>query len=260
MSEQTQQEVIQQESTTPVLSIEDKAKSMGWRPLEEYKGDPDAWVEAKEFVSRSSFFKKIDSLKEKISQQEQILKTVHNQLSISEQRAYQKALDDVKAQMSEARLAGDFDAYEQAAQKQQQLQTQPNLLNNQVQQQSVDIRNTDAWKETVIKHPWINENTLDAQIKKASALVIIQNYERENPGSSVEDICKNFDIKIREKFPDLNKSSPTSLGVSKSGTGGESSDESLHGLSPAEIQAVQYYKDLKMDTKSLVAQFRKGKK
>ena len=32
--------------------IEQKAKAMGWSPQEEFRGDPDKWIDAAKFVAR----------------------------------------------------------------------------------------------------------------------------------------------------------------------------------------------------------------
>lgn len=65
--EQQQNEagVNQQESThegdpPKVSETEAQARSAGWRPKEEYQGDPEKWVDAGEFVRRGQLFDKIN--------------------------------------------------------------------------------------------------------------------------------------------------------------------------------------------------------
>lgn len=40
-------------------NIEEKARDQGWRPKEEWEGDPDQWVDAKEFVYRGELMNRI---------------------------------------------------------------------------------------------------------------------------------------------------------------------------------------------------------
>lgn len=71
--EQAQEEVTSQEAKTEettakqteegseVLSeAEQQARAAGWRPKEEYQGDPEKWVDAGEFVRRGQLFEKIN--------------------------------------------------------------------------------------------------------------------------------------------------------------------------------------------------------
>ena len=41
-------------------AIEQKALDQGWRPKEEFDGDPDAFIDAPEFVRRGELFSKIE--------------------------------------------------------------------------------------------------------------------------------------------------------------------------------------------------------
>ena len=44
------------------LSTEEQARAMGWRPKEEFEGEPDDWVKAEVFLSRTELFKRIHKL------------------------------------------------------------------------------------------------------------------------------------------------------------------------------------------------------
>ena len=43
------------------INYEEIAAKTGWKPLDQFDGDEENWVEAKEFVKRKSFFDKIFS-------------------------------------------------------------------------------------------------------------------------------------------------------------------------------------------------------
>lgn len=248
-----------------VLSIDDKARSMGWKPLEEFKGDPDTWVEAKEFVGRRSFFVKIDDLKKQIAMQNQVLKTVNATLSQAEQRAYQEGLEQAKKEMKEARMAGDFQGYEDALQKQSQLLAaqQQKVSPASVTTSVEEIRSSNEWKEFVESgNEWVNGTDVDDKIKQQAASILVTKYEQENPTAARADLLKFVHREIRNKFPNdkaFKESStvPTVSGVSRGSSSYETST-SLSGLSEAQKQAIQYYQEHKFDTKELLAQFRKA--
>ena len=50
------------ESTPQVDSYEDEARNQGWKPKDEYEGDPTKWRPAKDFVERGELFGKIDHM------------------------------------------------------------------------------------------------------------------------------------------------------------------------------------------------------
>jgi hypothetical protein len=241
-----------------VLTIDDKARAMGWRPLEEYKGDPDAWVDAKEFVSRSSFFKKIDSLKEKIQTQEQVIRTMNQTLSLSERRGYEKALEEAKQQMAEARAQGNFKEYEKAVMKQADIvKNIPASITH-----TEDFTKEQYWKEFVEQNPWQHQSDLNSQIKRAAALVMTQNLQQSNPNISNKEITDYIHKEIRVKFPDEFKHEQTYPTVMSSGRQNSSTvvSNSLEGLNEAQKQAIKYLESKNLDTKEILSQFRKGKK
>ena len=51
-------QVTQTENTNP---YDKQAREMGWRPKEEWEGEPEKWRDAKEFVERGELYGKIDS-------------------------------------------------------------------------------------------------------------------------------------------------------------------------------------------------------
>lgn len=51
---ETPPDEVSEETTAP--EIEDKARKMGWRPLDEFHGNPDEWRDAEEFVRRGEEF------------------------------------------------------------------------------------------------------------------------------------------------------------------------------------------------------------
>ena len=53
------QEPVKQEPVQ-LTAIEERASAQGWRPKDEWDGDPDEWVSAREFVRAGELFKKID--------------------------------------------------------------------------------------------------------------------------------------------------------------------------------------------------------
>ena len=96
-----------QEEEVEVSPQEAKAREQGWRPEEEYDGDPEKWVDAGEFLRRASLFEKIHNQNremKKLKEQVSALSEHYNKVYDS---SYKKALEDLKAQRAEAIDDGD---------------------------------------------------------------------------------------------------------------------------------------------------------
>lgn len=90
--------------------IEQKAINQGWRPKEEWDGDPDLWRPAREFVDRGELFKKIDDQSKTIKEFKRTLDELAKHHSRVQKVEYERALADLKAQKKDALNDGDADA------------------------------------------------------------------------------------------------------------------------------------------------------
>lgn len=100
----------------------EKARASGWRPKEEFEGDPDQWVDAGEFVRRKPLFDQLHTLKKQLSaaekQQQQLAEFAAN----ASKRAREQALAEFEAEKKAAFEAGDYQAFNEADKKAQQIQ------------------------------------------------------------------------------------------------------------------------------------------
>lgn len=99
--------------------IEARARAMGWTEKAEFKGDPAKWRDAAEFVERGENLLPLvkaqnKRLEREVAELKQTTRELGDYLSKTEQRAYDRALADLKQQRKEALAAGDGDAFEKA--------------------------------------------------------------------------------------------------------------------------------------------------
>lgn len=95
--------------------FEGEARKHGWRPREEFKGDPGKWTDAETFVKRADevmpFLEKQNkALKREIDDLKRTMKQASDHFSKTEQRAYERALVELQAQHDNAVEMGDKDA------------------------------------------------------------------------------------------------------------------------------------------------------
>jgi hypothetical protein len=87
--------------------VAEKAMAAGWRPLEEYQGDPEAWVDAKEFIKRAPLYEKNHKLKRELAEMKTALHEVKGHISKVSEAAYSRAVADLTARRDEAIDNGD---------------------------------------------------------------------------------------------------------------------------------------------------------
>jgi len=97
-------------------NYETKAAGMGWVPEEEYEGDKDEWVDAKEFVKRAPLFKNIKekrdhirSLERQIEKQGGSMKEMAAHINDVDARAREWALKELKKEYKLAVQEGEDD-------------------------------------------------------------------------------------------------------------------------------------------------------
>ena len=99
--------------------LEARARAMGWTPKDEFKGDPSKWRDAGEYVKRGETEVPLlraqnKRLEAKIGELSTTVREMGEYLSKTEQRAYDRAIADLKEQRKAALAAGDGDAFEKA--------------------------------------------------------------------------------------------------------------------------------------------------
>lgn len=149
-----------------------EAIAHGWRPLEEFKGDPRQFVDAETYVKRADevlpFVKKENKqLRGKIEFLERQIKKVMK----SEQEAYSSALADVKAKMEKAVVTGDVAAFNTLDKKAEDIRKNMAADTPGADRQAEAMRAFNDWRD---KNEWYDLGNLagadaDEKLKRAYA-------------------------------------------------------------------------------------------
>jgi len=135
------------EQEAPELSpIEQKAISMGWRPKEQFEGDEEEFIDAKEFVRRQPLFDRIENQNKKLKNVTQALEALKGHYTRVEEAAVQKAINQLKAQRKSALADGDGDTFELIDDEIKKAETQL--------QQIEQVKNQPIVEETVVHPEW----------------------------------------------------------------------------------------------------------
>lgn len=108
----------EQENIAPERDYEAEAKEQGWRPEEEWKGEPKNWKDAKTYVEHGEHITRVADARvakvEKAMQERfEKLERVSNKAIENLRAQHAKELDALKAQRREAVKAGDVETVDQ---------------------------------------------------------------------------------------------------------------------------------------------------
>jgi hypothetical protein len=181
----------------------ERARKAGWRPKEEYNGNPADWKDYNEFNAVgdrivSNLHNRIDTLtQQNDKQREAINKLIRSQGAVAKQ-AYEKALEELKAQRKEAIQFGDVEIVDELDEK---------IGVTKQQLEDIDIDEDEAEKQPEIddavkqfmeeEKNWFNQNNPDM----VEFAINIESVERKlAPKDSSEAIMRRVKEAVVGRF------------------------------------------------------------
>jgi len=204
--------VVEQQVETKVDPYEDQAREQGWRPKEEFEGDPEKWKPAKEFVDRGELFQKIDGLGKELKETRKALKMLQEHHTKVKETEYKRAVDELKALQKRHLEEGNSDGYLEASELLTDLKAEQKAREAvaQVQPAQQDTRFT-SW---VSANAWYEK---DPELREY-ADVVGMGYANKNPGLDPEEVLKYVTVQVKsrfkEKFQNPNRTVHTLRGIS----------------------------------------------
>jgi hypothetical protein len=195
------------------VELERRARTMGWRPREEFRGDAARWLPPDEFVERGERMlpllqernraadRQITELQRQVSQQGETLNTMLQSTRRAEQAGYRRAMTELHQQRARAVELGDTAAFQAVEQAMRELGPPPPEAPQAPQGQGQG--QPQASQDPVIRS-WVRDNpwfTTDP-VANVAMIAAMQQEERLNPGGSVEDHLTDAEKAIRRRFPE----------------------------------------------------------
>lgn len=186
-------------------TIEDAAREMGWRPKEEFKGDPEKWVEAETFVKRGEEILPI--LKAQSKKDREALKAATDQIAEmkktfsefkqyhtqTEKRAYERAMKDLEARQAQAVEDNDLKAVREITREMTDLskdvQTDRNGDDLQKNQEA-------AFNDWLPDNPWFKKDP----VLRGAAIAIADELAADGLTDPVKQMAKVTE-RIKAEFP-----------------------------------------------------------
>ena len=183
-------------------AIEIQAKAMGWRPEEEFKGDPGKWKDAETFVSdgyqilpilrerTKTMASKMDVTNQELAKTQGLLKTLTDHHKKTDERAYERAMRDIKADQRKAVENQDIETYDKLdkalddLEKPLETKGDPNVDPGFI-----------TWKD---ENPWYNEKPSMAMFADSVAAYV----EQQNPDLKGKPFFDRVTEEVKLRYPD----------------------------------------------------------
>jgi len=184
------------ETPTERPAIEQRAIAMGWRPKDEFHGDEEDFIDAKEFVRRQPLFEKIESQNKQIKNVTKALETFKQHYTRVEQAAVERALAQLKNQRKEALSDGDGERFE--------------LLDDEIKKAEAkvveieQVKNQPIVEETVVhpewqafqsRNPWYNTTGYMRKFADDVGTTLA------SQGLTPTEVLKQVEQAVRKEFP-----------------------------------------------------------
>lgn len=211
------------ESEAPSRDYEAEAREQGWSGKDQWRGDPDKWVDAETFVRRGEEFLPIvqAQLRKEREANERIRRENEKRMERLEataqaamkrqQEAYEREIKAIDARMKQAREDGDADLVWRLAERKGELNASP----PEVQEKPKDEVLPEV-REWVAQNEWFLSNP------EAQAIANIAATRTRQAGGDVAAELANAEKAVRQRFPELFATKPTSPAARAVDSGGSS--------------------------------------
>lgn len=256
MTEPVQNELAEgEQAKVEYTEIEQQAIDQGWRPKEEYEGDPAKWVDASIFVARAPLFEHIDAQKRELKEVKKAIKLMASHHAKTREVEYQRALDTLRAQKKAALTDMDADAVIN-------IDERIDLVKEQIANDKQQVVQ-EAAIESEVRHPefenWTQRNQWYDNNRTMKAFADAYGQELAGTGKSPSDVLRLVEKEVRAKFPEKfsnpNREKPNAV---ESSSQHKTNTSSGFQLTPEERRAMatfvragalteeQYIKDIKL--------------
>lgn len=199
-NEQVPNKEPQSENVEPQFTeIEKIALEQGWRPKEEWTGDPEDWRDARAYVDRGEMIGKLKTTNAEIKELKQMLAYMSEHNKKVYVSGYQKAIADLKAQRIAALKDENFEAVaaieeaiDQHKDAMQQVQRQPTVNTGESVQTKKELE-----AEWMAKNGWYKTEATMRHWANGMAI----DYKRVNPGADDAEIYEFLTKEVRKEFP-----------------------------------------------------------
>lgn len=222
-------EVVEEKAPEPVMDKEEElARKNGWKPKEEFAGDPSDHKTPKQFNDHARMIAKIKA-------QERDLENIKKYVELSKKQTQLEAMEAAKQELEDAKDLGDFDAYEQAAAKKAKAEQE---LQKTAQEEYAETERVFMERNA----DWLDPNN---QTQVAEVVEIAKQVATDYPGQPALKLMEIVERRIMDNHPEYRRTNPvldkpvlsgTNSAVNKSAVTNNNSNNRTFNSLPQHLQ------------------------
>jgi hypothetical protein len=190
---------------------EARARRLGWVAKDEFRGDPEHWRDADEFLKRGETIlplalrnndrlqRRLDTLETELRETKESAKALVEFTSKSEQRAYERAKREIEAGIEQAAANADAGAVRTQMERLDALNkeyTPEPAKKTETQQQTIQI--DPEIQDWITKETWFNRD----RALNGYAIDQFETIQRDKPGLTTAEVLAETKRRAVEKFPE----------------------------------------------------------
>lgn len=188
-------------------SNEERARQLGWVPKEQYKGPPEKWRSAEEFIDYGEkthpilkerlnmTMSRVEKLEAELREKDEDIKKFSEFHRSVESRAYAKALETLKAQRKEAVDRGDGEAFQQAEEA---------IANLEKPREPEKPKVNREFQEWLSENSWYAEDKKKQRVADGIALELINEMKKNGQqGPPPKEFYRQVEQLTRKEYPEL---------------------------------------------------------
>jgi hypothetical protein len=182
--------------TVTYSDIEVKAMEMGWRPKEEFDGDEEEFIDAKEFVRRKPLFDKIEQTGRQLKNVTKALESFKQHYTKVREVEYERALKTLKDERKSALRDGDGDRFDELDEQ---------IKNVEKEAEQVRAAHDAPLVKEEVVHPewqaWRNRNRWYESVGYMRKFADDVGNDMQQRGMSPAEVLKEVEKAVRKEFP-----------------------------------------------------------
>ncbi len=189
------QEGYKESEITPIV---EKAMQMGWRPEGEWDGDPEDWVDAKEFIGRQKIYDRLSEANKRVKMVEKTLnefKQHHEKVAAVE---YERALKTLKLERIKALETGDSDALLDVEDRIDEVKDKIREAKQAPKESGPDPEFQRIYTDWSSRNTWYQT---DPALRKEADTLGYAYVQMHGPGEGPEAVLKYIEKEIKMRYP-----------------------------------------------------------
>ena len=203
-------------------AIEQRALEQGWRPKEEFAGDPETFIDAPEFVRRGELFSKIEHQNKELKAVKQALEALKTHHSRVKEVEYDRALKALQNARKQALVEGETERFLDLEQRIEEVKEEKAAFDEELRA----VKAADVPQVNPAFTAWVSENSWYETSKPMRAYADKLGVELAAEGHSPDQVLKMVEREVKKEFAHkfTNPKASRPSAVEPAGRGGSKPD------------------------------------